>query len=90
MRENKALSKILTKSYAYDVYEEWERNLELCKKDLTHLLTLLEGRVIKPEVLDRLPLTKIGKAHDLLESKRLPGFLVCEPWMRSKKRAVYL
>jgi NADPH:quinone reductase-like Zn-dependent oxidoreductase len=88
--KNKALTKILNKSYAYDVYEEWEKNLELCKKDLSHLLQLLERGVIKPEVLDRLPLSKVGRAHDLLESKRLPGFLVCEPWMRTKSRAVYL
>jgi NADPH:quinone reductase len=87
---NKALTNILNKSHAYDVYEYWDRRLELCKKDLSHLLVLLEQRVVKPEVLDRLPLNKIAKAHDLLESKRLPGFLVCEPWMRSKKRAVYL
>jgi NADPH:quinone reductase-like Zn-dependent oxidoreductase len=88
--KNKAMSKILMKSYAYDVYEEWQGNLELCKRDLLHLLELLERGVLKPEILDRLPLTKVGKAQELLESTRLPGFLVCEPWMRSKKRAVYL
>jgi NADPH:quinone reductase-like Zn-dependent oxidoreductase len=88
--KNKALTNILNKSYAYDVYKAWETNLDLCKKDLAHLLTLMEQEVIKPKVLDRLPLNKVAKAQDLLESKRLPGFLVCEPWMRSKKRAVYL
>jgi NADPH:quinone reductase-like Zn-dependent oxidoreductase len=88
--KNKALAKILNKSHAYDVYEEWQSNLEVCKRDLSHLLKLLESDVIKPEVLDRIPLHKVAKAHELLESKRLPGFLVCEPWMRSKKRAVYL
>jgi hypothetical protein len=35
-------------------------------------------------------LNKVAKAQELLELKRLPGFLVCEPWMMSKKRAVYL
>ncbi len=88
--KNKALTKILNKSYAYDVYEEWQNNLELCKRDLSHLLKLLQDETIKPEVLDRIPLNKIAKAHELLDTKRLPGFLVCEPWMRSKKRAVYL
>ncbi|KAL3913168.1 MAG: hypothetical protein SGILL_006596, partial [Bacillariaceae sp.] len=84
---NKALTNILNKSYAYDVYESWDDKLDLCKKDLTHLLLLLEQGALKPEVLDRLPLSKVAKAQDLLESKRLPGFLICEPWMRGKKRA---
>lgn len=88
--KNRALTKMLNKSYAYDVYEEWQNNLELCKRDLSHLLRLLEGQTIKPDVLDRLPLNKVAKAHELLETKGLPGFLVCEPWMQSKKRAVYL
>ena len=88
--KNKALQKILRNSSSYDVYEEWETNLELCKKDLSHLLKLLERKSIKPEVLDRLPLNKVARAHELLEMKQLPGFLVCEPWMESKKRAVYL
>lgn len=88
--KNKPLQKILRNSVSYDVYEEWEKNIDLCKRDLSHLLKLLEGQSIKPEVLDRIPLNKVAKAHELLETKRLPGFLVCEPWMKSKKRAVYL
>ncbi len=88
--KNKALQKILRNSVSYDVYEEWEKNLDLCKKDLDYLLTVLESKAIKPEVLDRIPLNKVAKAHELLESKRLPGFLVCEPWIKSKKRALYL
>ena len=88
--KNKALQKILHNSMTYDVYEEWEKNLDLCKRDLVHLLKLLESKAIKPEVLDRIPLNKVGKAHELLETKRLPGFLVCEPWIKSKKRALYL
>ncbi|KAG7360748.1 oxidoreductase [Nitzschia inconspicua] len=87
---NKALTNVLNKCHAYDVYESWDQRLEVCKKDLSHLLGLLEGGALKPEVLDRLPLNKVAKAQELIESKRLPGFLVCEPWMRSKKRAVYL
>lgn len=88
--KNKALQKILRNSISYDVYEMWEKNLELCKRDLSHLLKLLESKSIKPEVLDRIPLNKVAKAHELLETKRLPGFLVCEPWIKTKKRALYL
>jgi len=88
--KSKALHQILSNSQSYDVYEEWDTNLELCKRDLGHLLTLLESKAIQPEVLDRIPLDKVAKAQELLEMKRLPGFLVCEPWLKSKKRAVYL
>jgi len=88
--KSKALQKILRNSISYDVHESWEKNLNLCKKDLSHLLTLLKRNTIRPEVLDRIPLNKVAKAQELLEKKRLPGFLVCEPWMKSKKRAVYL
>lgn len=88
--KNKALTRILNKSHSYDVYEEWHHNLELCKKDVRHLLSLLEDGKIKPKVLDRIELGKVGKAQEVLESKRVPGFLVCEPWMHGKQRAVYL
>ena len=88
--KNKTLSGLMNRTHSYDVFEQWEKNLDTCKKDLTHLLELLERGVIKPNVLDRIPLSKVGKAHEMLESKRLSGFLVCEPWLKTKKRAVYL
>ena len=88
--KNRALTRILNKSHSYDVYEEWEHNHDLCKKDVQHLLRLLMLGSITPKVLDRIELEKVGKAHEVIESKRLPGFLVCEPWMNSKHRAVYL
>lgn len=88
--KNKSFVKLMNRTHAYDVYEEWERDLTSCKQDLAHLLTLLLRGAIKPNVLDRIPLSRVPRAHELLESKRLSGFLVCEPWMRGKKRAVYL
>jgi NADPH:quinone reductase-like Zn-dependent oxidoreductase len=88
--KNKALTKMMNRTHSYDVYEQWEKDLDTCKKDLTHLLKLLERGAIQPTVLDRIALNKVPRAHELLESKRLSGFLVCEPWIRSKKRAVYV
>ncbi len=88
--KQKAITRMMNSSYAYDVFEQWEKNLELCKRDLEHLLGLLQQGVIQPKILDRVPLGKVMRAHELLESKRLSGFLVCEPWMKSKKRAIYL
>ena len=87
---NKSVTKIMNQSHSYDVFEQWEKDLETCKKDLSHLLNLLERGVVKPNVLDRIALGKVARAHELIEAKRLSGFLVCEPWLRSKKRAVYL
>ena len=88
--KNKEQVKMLNRSYSFDIFEQWEKNLDLCKEDLVHLLKLLQDGAIKPKILDRIPLSKVPRAHELLESKRLSGFLICEPWMQSKKRAVYL
>ena len=88
--KNKSLFKMLNRTHLYDVFEQWENDLETCKRDLTHLLKLLDRGLLKPSVLDRIPLSKVGRAHELLEAKRLSGFLICEPWLKTKKRAVYL
>eukprot|EP00980_Cylindrotheca_fusiformis_P009145 scaffold1992_cov113-Cylindrotheca_fusiformis.AAC.10 len=87
----KASLTLQDQSHLYDVYEQWDKNLATCKKDLTHLLGMLERELIKPRVLDRIPLSKVAKAQALMESKkRLTGFLVCEPWMHMKKRTLCL
>lgn len=88
--KNKEQLKMLNRSFSFDIFEQWEKNLELCQKDLVHLLELLQDGAIKPKILDRIPLGKVPRAHELLETKRLSGFLICEPWMVCKKRAVYL
>lgn len=76
--------------HCYNVYVEWEKNLDRCKRDLEHLIRLLDERWVVPEVLDRIPLNKVPRAQELLESKNIPGFIVCEPWILSKSRAVLL
>jgi NADPH:quinone reductase-like Zn-dependent oxidoreductase len=85
---NKSLSR--WQSHNYDVYLEWDRNLKRCKADLQHLVRLLQERSVLPYVLDRIPLTKVPRAHEMIELKKLPGFIVCEPWLVSKSRAVAL
>jgi len=74
----------------YDIYKEWDEKTELCKNDLLHLIDLLRKQIITPNVLDRLPLTKVAKAHQIVGSKRLSGYLVCEPWLVAKSKAVRL
>jgi NADPH:quinone reductase-like Zn-dependent oxidoreductase len=75
---------------SYDLYEEWDKNLDCCKTDLQHLLHLLENKVVEPTILDRIPLNKVADAQDLISSKRLSGFIVCEPWLVGKSRSVCL
>ena len=79
-----------TTTHIYDVFSAWDRDIKLCKKDLEYLLNLLENRSITPHILDRVPLSKVARAHEIVESKRLTGFLVCEPWLLCKARAVQL
>jgi NADPH:quinone reductase-like Zn-dependent oxidoreductase len=74
----------------YSVFNEWDSNLDRGKKDLEHLIHLLNERWVVPEVLDRIPLNKVPRAQELIESKNIPGYIVCEPWIISKSRAVLL
>ena len=78
------------KPLVYDVYEEWDENIESCKKDLQHLVDLLAQKRVEPNLLDRISLSKVARAQQLIESKRLTGFMVCEPWLIGKSRAVCL
>lgn len=78
------------RTWSYDVYDEWDHNVERCMLDLHHLLQLLEHKRIEPHVLDRISLGKVARAQQLLESKCLTGFVVCEPWLVAKSRAVRL
>jgi NADPH:quinone reductase-like Zn-dependent oxidoreductase len=80
----------ISRTHYYDVYSEWDLDSAKCKRDLAHLLRLLDERVLHPHVLDRVPLHKVARAQDLIETKRLSGFLVCEPWLMLKSRAVQL
>jgi NADPH:quinone reductase-like Zn-dependent oxidoreductase len=79
-----------TQSHLYDVFTEWDRQMNRCKSDLQYLVQLLQERKISPYILDRIPLSKVARAHEMIELKRLPGFIVCEPWLVSKSRAVAL
>ncbi|GKY96067.1 hypothetical protein MPSEU_000566900 [Mayamaea pseudoterrestris] len=76
--------------YCYDVFIEWDRHLKRCKADLRYLIQKLQESKISPYILDRIPLAKVPKAQEMIEAKKLPGFIVCEPWLISKSRAVAL
>lgn len=74
----------------YNVFDSWERDLKLGKRDLVHLVKLVEEGQVKPEIIERIPLTKVAKAQDLMENRVLRAFVVCEPWVKGKKRGSVL
>lgn len=77
----------LSQTFAYDVYESWDENIDLCKDDMMHLFGLLKKGLVEPPIADCLPLTKVPQAHKLFETKRIQGFFVCEPWLKKKQKA---
>lgn len=90
-RNRTRIVSMIDRTHDYNPFRQWEQDLRKSKKDLIHLVKLLEKGEIKPNVLDRIPLSKVAKAQEMVESQRHPaGFLVCEPWLRNKKRAVRL
>ena len=90
-KRNKARISMIDRTHDYNQFRQWEADLQKSKKDLSHLIKLLAKGLIKPNVLDRIPLNKVAKAQEVVESRRhASGFLVCEPWLRNKKRAVKL
>jgi NADPH:quinone reductase-like Zn-dependent oxidoreductase len=78
------------KTYNYDVFEEWAERNEQCKSDLSFLVGLLSKGIIAPHIHHRISLRQVGKAQEMLESKQFSGFIVCEPWLVSKSRALRL
>jgi NADPH:quinone reductase-like Zn-dependent oxidoreductase len=78
-------NKLRDRSRYYNVFDQWGKDLKLCKRDLTHLVELLQKRVLCPDVLERIPLSKVAKAQSIVETKRLSGFIVCDPWLIKEK-----
>jgi NADPH:quinone reductase-like Zn-dependent oxidoreductase len=74
------------KLFFYSVFDAWEQELKQCKRDLTHLLKLLVEGSIKPYIVESITLNKVARAQDLIEGKKLSGFIICEPWIKGKKK----
>ena len=70
----------------FNVFDAWELDLKQGKRDLTHLLKLLRDGLIRPKILECIPLNRIAKAQDLLEGKKMNGFVLCEPWILGRKK----
>ena len=77
-----------SKTTSYDIYEAWKKNVDQCMKDLQYLIHLLQQKRLTPKLLDRIPLSKVARAQQLIGSKQLSGFIICEPWLVAKSRAI--
>jgi NADPH:quinone reductase-like Zn-dependent oxidoreductase len=82
-------SKLQDRSTSYNVFDAWKMDTKQCKRDLEHLLNLLEQCRLNPEVLERIPLSKVAKAQSIVESKRMAGHIVCSPWMPQQVQSNY-
>lgn len=86
LEELAELSKTGRKLFHYNVFDAWEGDLKQGKRDLTHLLKLLADGLIRPKILERIPLNRVARAQDLIDGKKLNGFILCEPWIKGKKK----
>ena len=59
------------------------------KNDLHYIFALLSMGIIDPPIVDTFPLSKVSIAQKLCEARRVQGYLICEPWLKQKKKALY-
>ena len=70
-----------TKPYTYNVFDEWDDNLEGSKSDLSYLFGLLKLGKLEPQLSGTMGLNKVADAHTFLDGKRrIQGTFVCLPW----------
>lgn len=71
----------------YNVFDSWDRDLKQAKRDLSHLCKLLADGAINPDVLETIPLSHIAAAQDAVENRDFSSFLLCDPWIQTKRQA---
>ena len=72
---------LMKRFHAYNVHDSFDADPRLAQRDLEHLVGLLEVGRLRPDVLERVPLSKVAKVHSILETKKVSGYIVCLPWM---------
>jgi NADPH:quinone reductase-like Zn-dependent oxidoreductase len=73
------------KLYNYNVFRQWDADLKQGKRDLAHLLRLLGDEAICPKVIKKIQLKQVSRAHDILESNLVSGFILCDPWLTGER-----
>lgn len=89
-RGSLAKAEMDNKIIRYNIFKAWDLHCEQAKDDLRFLLDLQAGGLLKPFVIDRLPLSKVGEAQQRLETNLQSGFIVCEPWLLAKSKSMNL
>jgi len=72
---------LLERSNFFNLFDSWGFDPKMGRRDLEHLITMLEEERIRPVVLERVPLSKVARVHSILETRSVPGFIVCAPWI---------
>lgn len=70
------------KLYHYNVFDSWDADPRQSKRDLEYLLKLLAEDMIAPKIYERIPLSKVARAQEVIERTPLSGFILCEPWLK--------
>ena len=83
--------KMADRAIFYNIFDSWEgdRHIRIMgRKDLEYLVKILEADLIHPEIVDRVPLSKVAKAQLSLELNKVSGggHLICSPWMTDKPK----
>jgi NADPH2:quinone reductase len=60
----------------YSIITEKKKHPEFFREDLTQLLGMLQEKLIRPVVAERLPLREAARAHELLEHASVSGKIV--------------
>jgi len=81
--------KMADRAVYYNLFDSWEGDRvsrATARKDLEHLIKLLDADLIHPEIAERVPLSQIAKAQRSLEHNKVAGegHLICAPWLREK------
>jgi len=74
------------KLHHYNVFHSWETDMRQGKRDLCHLMKLLGEDAIRPKIFERVPLTKVSRAQQVIDKTPMSGFILCEPWLKCEKK----
>jgi NADPH:quinone reductase-like Zn-dependent oxidoreductase len=78
--------KLADRAIWYNLFDSLETDRggrSVAKKDLEHLIHLLQLDLVHPEVVERFPLSRVAKAQIRMEQNKLTGVghLICSPWL---------
>jgi NADPH:quinone reductase-like Zn-dependent oxidoreductase len=78
--------KLADRAIWYNLFDSLESDRggrSVAKKDLEHLVHLLQLDLVHPEVVEHFPLSRVAKAQIRMEQNKVTGVghLICSPWL---------